>query len=605
MNVSRRLPLPRLLLSLALVLPAPAALAQEAPAQEEQEDEGAYDVVVTGMRVRQGGAQDIRHFRKVALESGMPRPESLTVEGLMGEHDLTIATGAKCAQLFCLSTEAMAAALPTRPDDRLFVGLGFESNVDAATWQRAPLNLVAVVDKSGSMAGAPLALVRNSLRQIAGQMRAGDRMAIVLYGDRSHVWLQPTDIAANRAGVLAAIDGIESAGSTNMEAGLEVAYRTAFAGAPDFKGSTRVMLFTDEQPNVGRTDAASFMGMAQNASRNGIGLTTIGVGLQFGASLATRVSSVRGGNLFFVANEDEVKSVFGAEFDTMVSEIAHDLVLTMVPAAGYSVSGVFGVPDGMMQEGKDGAVAITVPTAFLSTKGGGIFVSLGKESTRTHLPAASLAPDAPLMRVDLSYVSAADGAAGRDSVAVAMPVPAPSTGLRTAHLLVDQYLSMRDATIAFHRNNDSKTAFSLLSGLDQRLAASGLADLSGERELVGGMVKQAAFYAGYAGEMPKAMRHLAVIGDWRIVRAEGFEDLRRGDQVSFSEDEEFTVVRANPRRGEEDEDNESYEINERQIHLPESNLVMAYRTDRDRLYLNGDDAKGRLRLVMARTAQAE
>ena len=599
MTLSRRLPLPRLLLPLALMLPAPAVFAQEQPPQEE-EQEPVDDIVVTSMRVRQGGAQDIRHFRKVALESGMPRPESLTVEGLMGEHDLTIAAGAKCAQLFCLSTEAMAAALPTRPDDRLFVGLGFKSNVDAANWQRAPLNLVAVVDKSGSMSGSPLALVRESLRQIAGQMRAGDRMAIVLYGDRSHVWLEPTDIAKNRAAVLAAIDGIQSAGSTNMEEGLEVGYRTAFAGAPDFKGTTRVMLFTDEQPNVGRTDAASFMGMAQNASRNGIGLTTIGVGLQFGASLATRISSVRGGNLFFVADDEEVKSVFGQELDTMVSEIAHDVVLTMTPAAGYSVSGVFGVPDGMMQEGKDGAVAITVPTAFLSTKGGGIFVSLGKESTRTHLPAATLASGTPLMRVDLSYVGAVDGTAGRDSVTVAAPSPAPSTGLRTAQLLVDQYLSMRGATEAFHRNNDAKAAFALLSGLDQRLAASDLADLSGERELVGGMVKQAAFYAGYAGEVPKSLRHLAVIGDWRIISAEGFEDLRRGDQVSFSDDEEFTVVRAKPRRGEEEEDYESYEINERQIHLPESNVVMSYRTGRDRLYLNGDDADGRLRLVMAR-----
>lgn len=312
MTLPRRLPLPRLLLPLALVLPAPAVLAQEQLPAQEEEQESFDDVVVTGMRVRQGGAQDIRHFRKVALESGMPRPESLTVEGLMGEHDLTIAAGAPCARLFCLTTEAMAAALPTRPDDRLFVGLGFESNVDAATWQRAPLNLVAVVDKSGSMAGAPLALVRESLRQIAGQMRTGDRIAIVLYGDHSHVWLEPTDVAANRAAVGAAIDGIESAGSTNMEAGLEVGYRTAFAGALAFKGTTRVMLFTDEQPNVGRTDAASFMGMAQNASRNGIGLTTIGVGLQFGAGLATRISSVRGGNLFFVANEDEVRAYSGA-----------------------------------------------------------------------------------------------------------------------------------------------------------------------------------------------------------------------------------------------------------------------------------------------------
>ncbi|MGF7148587.1 Ca-activated chloride channel family protein [Sphingomonas zeicaulis] len=598
MPLSRRLSLPRLLLSLALMLPAPAVLAQEPPPQEEEQD--FDDIVVTSMRVRQGGAQDVRHFRKVALEAGIPQPDSLTVEGLMGEHDLTIATATPCKQLFCLATEAMPAALPGRPDDRLFVGLGFGSNIDADKWRREPLNLVAVVDKSGSMDGQPLDLVRKSLRQIAGQMRAGDRIAIVLYGDESHVWLKPTDVGRDRAAVFSAIDGIKSEGSTNMEEGLQVGYETAFADAAHFKGNTRVMLFTDEQPNVGSTDAGSFMGMALDASRRGIGLTTIGVGLQFDADLATTISSVRGGNLFFIGNADEVKDVFARQLDTMVSELAHDVVLTMVPTAGYSITGVFGVPDGLMREGKDGAIAITVPTAFLSTNGGGIFVSLGKESARAHLPAAALDAGAPLMRVDLSYVGAADGKAGRDSVTVAAPAGTPSAALRSAQMLVDEYLSMQGATEAYHSNNDPKTAYALLAGLDKRLAASGLTGLEGERTLVGKLLEQTAFYAGYSSERPKSLSHLGVIGDWRIISAEGFEDLRRGDQVSFSDDEEFTVVRAKPRRGEEEEDYESYEINERQIHLPESKLVMTYRTDRDRLYLNGDDAQGRLRLVMAR-----
>src|SRR6218665_4003946 len=127
------------------LLPAPA-LAQSMIQQVPPEDDQA--VVITGTRVRQGGAQDIRHFRSIAAEVGMPRPESLTLEGLMGEHDLDLASRA-CAQLLCLMTEAMPAALPTRPDDRLFVGLGFSSNIDDRTWRREPLNLLAAVDKFG------------------------------------------------------------------------------------------------------------------------------------------------------------------------------------------------------------------------------------------------------------------------------------------------------------------------------------------------------------------------------------------------------------------------------------------------------------------------
>ena len=95
--------------------------------------------------------------------------------------------------------------------------------VDASTWQREPLNLVAVVDKSGSMDGAPLDTVKASLRQVARQMTARDQLSIVLYGDTSHVHLAPTSLA-QRDRVLASIDRIQSAGSTAMEEGLRVGY---------------------------------------------------------------------------------------------------------------------------------------------------------------------------------------------------------------------------------------------------------------------------------------------------------------------------------------------------------------------------------------------
>ncbi len=549
------------------------------------DDEDTQDIIVTAARVRQGGAQDIKHFRDMAIqEVGLPRPESLSVEGLMGEHDLTLPTRRACAQLFCLDTEAMAASLPTRPDDRLFVGLGFATNIDATTWKRAPLNLVAVVDKSGSMSGRPLALVRDSLKQIVGQMGPEDRFSIVLYGDMSHVFLAPTTLKGHREDVLAAIDSIQSAGSTNMEAGLRVGYDTAFADAPGFKGNTRLMLFTDEQPNVGNTDAGSFIGMAKEASRRGIGLTTIGVGVQFDGALATKVSSTRGGNLFFIANPEDVKTTFEKQLDTMVSELAHDVTITMTPADGYKLSGVFGVPADTMEQLSDGAVSITVPTAFLSTQGGGIFASVAKASDRANLPAAALPPDTPLMRVSLSYVDAASGKAGADQMTIMPPRGEASVPLRTAQALVDQYLAMRDATTAFHAKGDPKTAYQLLNGLKARLEGSNLPDLKQERELVSGMLGKAAVFAGYQGEIPKGLQPLRAMGKWEITRVEGFTDLRRGDRLEFTDDRELNTYRT--KSGIEDVDeSEDFEINEKQVHLVDSKIVLNYRVVGDRLIL--------------------
>lgn len=611
MNRRLRSPLSAAALSAALAFAAaPPALAQEAeppldaeaavPAEEEENYNDGADIVVTGtLAVRQGGAQDARHFRKIA-ELGMPRPESLTVEGLMGEHDLALPAARPCAQLFCLVGEAMEARLPLRPDDRLFVGLGFASNVDAASWRREPVHLVAVVDKSGSMSGEPIELVRQSLKQIVGQMRVGDRVSIVLYGDEAHLYLPPTDIGRDRGKALDAIARIEIAGSTDMEEGLQVGYATAFAEKPKFAGNTRLMLFTDEQPNTGATDAASFMGMARAASEQGVGLTTIGVGVQFDGELAADISSVRGGNLFFIANAEEVKSVFAKQLDTMVSEIAHDVRITMTPRAGYKLTGVFGVPDAAMSEAPDGAVTINVPTAFFSTHGGGIFASLGKASERADLPAAPLAADVPLMEVALSYVGAKDKAAGRDRILVANPTAAPSRPLRLAHLLVDEYLAMREAALAFHRDDKPKESFALLSGLAKRIETSGLDRIGEEKKLVGRMLAQAAFYSGYGGEQPKAVAPLAVQGTWEVFHAQGIEGVRRGDRVTFDEEGEMLSV---PLGG--DEEYADYQINERQIFVPEQNLVYDYRVKGDLLTLVHEDGLARVELRRVAETQSD
>ncbi len=581
---------------LATAAPLPV-LAQDSAGQDD-EDADYSSIVVTGARIRQGGAQDIQHFRATALSaSTLPRPESLTVEGLLGEHDLTLPAGDTCAQLFCLNVQTMAANLPTRPDDLLFVGMAFDSNIDAASWKREPLSIMAVVDRSGSMTGAPIANVKAALHQMVDELAPRDRLGIVIYGTNSNVHLAPVTVQGNREAMHAAIDGIAIDGSTSMEAGLTLGYQAAFAEAEQFGGKVRMMLFTDEQPNTGRTDAGSFMAMAQDASKRGVGLTTIGVGVQYNGALATKVSSVRGGNLFFIAGPDKGAELMKSEFRNMVSEVAHDLVMTLVPHAGYRISGVFGVPDGLMSEGKDGAIAITVPTAFLSSNGGGIYASLGKAEARAHLPATPLSDGAPLMDVSLSYVSALDGSRHGDRLSIGAPTTAPAANLRLAQVLVDQYLVLDAATRAFHRDGNPKQAFALLDGLNTRLAGADYADLKAERELVDTMRGKAALYAGYGGEVPKDMQPMRVLGKWRVVALGGVDDLSRGDVVEFTDDESFITYFQRPLRGE-DEMYQDFRINEREIYIPDGDLRVRYRIDGDRMRMTSDD--GKVRIVLER-----
>jgi Ca-activated chloride channel homolog len=337
----------------------------------------AFRHAAGAMGATPGGAKDIEYARQRIHAGEVPHESTFTAEGLLSQYDLPLPSSRRCSQILCLSAAAARSDLIAQPEVRYLAQLGFASNLDARSWRREALNLVAVVDKSGSMHGQPLDTVKRSLQQIASQMTPRDQLAIVLYGDRSHVHLPPTPLT-QRALVLAAIARIESAGSTAMEEGLRVGFALAGQSKARFKGATRVMLFTDERPNVGATDKDSFMGLAREGSRRGIGMTTVGVGTHFGAELATAVSSVRGGNLVFFPDVNEMTRRFQRDFDTLVTELAHDMKLVVKPSPGYRLVGLYGLPGDLVKRTASGGLELTIETIFLSRDKGGIFFGFAR-----------------------------------------------------------------------------------------------------------------------------------------------------------------------------------------------------------------------------------
>lgn len=549
-----------------------------------QDDDETYveEIIVSGVRATQGGAQDIDYFRGEVAQSRIPHPDTITAEGLFSQHDIIFPATTPCKQLFCLTSEVGAASLIAQPQASQLVGLGFGSNLDAATWKRAPLNLVAVVDKSGSMDGEPLELVRESLVKITRLLGEQDQLSIVLYGDTTSVYLPPTQASKkNKKTILRQIKNIVSEGSTAMEAGLRLGYETAEKTRQTFHGNTRVMLFTDERPNVGYTDADSFMGMAIAASKNNIGLTTIGVGEQFGADLATKISSVRGGNLFFLSSKNDVDSLFARELDFMVSELAHDLVLTITPNEYYAIAGIYGIPGEMLGWQGTQSVSVTIPTVFLSTNGGAIFFTLAKRLEDSHLPARVLDANSPLAKISLSYVSAIDKSVQNDSLTIVNTAGKPSDGMQLGHILVDEFTSLYRATSEHYLQNDQTAAYRILTQLLEKITDPALGDillqrLEDEKKLVQGLQERFAFLAGHESELKQKSNTAQLWGTWKIINTRGNVTLKRNDILTFSPNSDFATYRT---VGDLEEriESEEYQANDQQLYLTDSQLTFDYK----------------------------
>jgi Ca-activated chloride channel family protein len=241
------------------------------------------------------------------------------------------------------------------------------------------------------------------------------------------------------------------------------------------------------------------MGMARDASKSGVGMTTVGVGVQFGAELATAISSVRGGNLFFFPDSTRMEKVFEEEFDTMVTELAYDLALEVRPAKGLKIAGVYGIPGQALKWLDGGAISLSVETIFLSRKKGAIYIAMASD-TGPGLPETRVAPGSGVASVKLDYHDRGGKAVRAQVELPTVETSAASLGLVRGHLLVNQATSLARAASLHHEKNDQEGAYQAVHALASLFRRSTDSTLAAERKLVLDLERTLAKLSGHQGE---------------------------------------------------------------------------------------------------------
>ncbi len=146
-----------------------------------------------------------------------------------------------------------------------------------ATDDRPPLNLVFLIDTSGSMDQPDkLPLLKQSFRLMLGQLNPADEVAIVTYAGSAGRVLDATP-ASERATILAALDRLHAGGSTAGQEGLQQAYATAEGMAADGEVS-RIILATDGDFNVGIHDPEELKDFIAEKRDTGTYLSVLGFG---------------------------------------------------------------------------------------------------------------------------------------------------------------------------------------------------------------------------------------------------------------------------------------------------------------------------------------
>lgn len=136
-----------------------------------------------------------------------------------------------------------------------------------------PINVVFVLDVSSSMKTADkMELMKYSLFQLSGMLRAQDKMGIVTYSSTAKVLLKPTS-GANKSEINTQVEELKPSGFTAGGKGIKLGYKQALAGKIT-GGVNHVIIITDGAFN---RDSDDYRRYVRKYKRKGIKMSVVGI----------------------------------------------------------------------------------------------------------------------------------------------------------------------------------------------------------------------------------------------------------------------------------------------------------------------------------------
>ncbi|PUZ38764.1 hypothetical protein GQ55_9G222100 [Panicum hallii var. hallii] len=172
----------------------------------------------------------------------------------------------------------------------------------AAGAQRAPLDLVTVIDLSGSMRGQKLYLVKQAVGFVIGNLGPADRLSVVSFSNDATSVVQLARMTADgKASAKRAVEALVASGGTNIGEGLRVAARV-LDDRRYGNAVTSMILLSDGRDGYVRCRHADLVPPSRPSTR------TFGFGTDHDAAAMHTVAEETGGTFSFVENQAAIRA---------------------------------------------------------------------------------------------------------------------------------------------------------------------------------------------------------------------------------------------------------------------------------------------------------
>jgi len=211
-------------------------------------------------------------------------------------------------------------------DKRQLLMLGVQGQ-EVSLKQQPPLNLVYLLDTSGSMHSAErLPLLKRGFAMMTRMLRKQDRVSIVTYAGSDRVLLEGAS-GADEEEIFQALESLSAGGSTNGAGGIQRAYEIAEKYFIE-GGSNRILLATDGDFNVGISEPDELVEFVSEKRKTGVALSVYGYGIaNYRDEVAEQLANNGDGIYFYIDGEEETRRAFGHAMSGSLMTVAKDVKL--------------------------------------------------------------------------------------------------------------------------------------------------------------------------------------------------------------------------------------------------------------------------------------
>jgi len=222
----------------------------------------------------------------------------------------------------------------------------------------APMNLVFVIDHSGSMGDKDkLEWVKRAFDVFIARVRDKDFVSLVVFENSAQVLFPSTQMnsEAKRQRFRDVVRGLSPGDGTDLLAGLKRGYEQAMTNfRTDY--TNRVLFLTDGNDNADHV--RQMLEMAESYRQMGINVSTIGVGESFDLKLMNDLAARGGGSSRFISDMKEMEQMFGSDLDRMVVPAAREVSMTLQFAPEVEILGTWGYENAI----RGTTITYTIPT---------------------------------------------------------------------------------------------------------------------------------------------------------------------------------------------------------------------------------------------------